>query len=105
MSVKVVSGVHAPISNRLRAVRAVMQMNQKDFAEGAGIAQKSYNLYEAGTHRISIPNAIRLRETYGITLDFIYCGSLDTLPHTIAVALASNPAVNASSTSNVIPLS
>lgn len=90
------------LARRLTAVReALGYKTQSDFAKGAGISYKSYSQCENGTHSLSLPNAIRLRERYGISLDFIYCGSLDTLPHKIASALSSIPLDSTSSTSKV----
>lgn len=103
ISFESVSGVHAATANRLRAVRAFVGISQGEFAERAGIGKTTYNNYETAAQRPSLNAAIRLRETYGISLDFIYCGSLDTLPHKMAVALSSKPAVSASNTSNDKP--
>jgi len=35
-----------------------------------------------------------MRETYGLSIDFIIFGNLDALPHRIAKALESNPDVS-----------
>ena len=72
------------IALRLRAVRAIFGYNQRDFALGANVEPKSYSQWESGKFRISINGAIRLRERYGLSLDFIYCGSLVSLPHGLA---------------------
>lgn len=99
MAKKTIDGPFADIAMRLRAVRAILELSQKEFAEQAKVAPKSYNQWESGDFRVSIDGAKKLRERFGLSLDFIYCGSLDALPHKIAVALADIPKDNASSTS------
>lgn len=100
---KIATGRFADIANRLRAVRGHFGLSSKDFSEMADVSAKSYSQWESGDIRISIDGAIKLREKYGISLDFIYTGRLDTLPSNVARALASSPAIKATSTSTVNP--
>jgi transcriptional regulator with XRE-family HTH domain len=103
MSIEPKSGKFADISNRLRAVRKYYDLNSKDFAEQAGVPPKSYSQWESGQFRVSIDGALKIQSRYGISLDFIYTGRLDTLPNRIATALSSNPLVTNSSASTVNP--
>jgi len=91
MTIKITNGKYSDIANRLRAVRHIFGMTSKDFADQAGVPPKSYSQWESGGFRISIDGAMRLQERYGISLDFIYLGSIDTLPNKIATALSSSP--------------
>ncbi len=100
MKIHKVTGEFADISNRLRMARAYYNLSQKKYAEEAGVPPKSYNQWESGAFRISIPGAIKVRERFGLSLDFIYCGSLDALPHKMASAFSSNPLDIASNKSN-----
>ena len=93
MASKTVTGKYSEIANRLRAVREVYGMSSKEFADQAGVPPKSYSQWESGDFRISIDGAIRLQARYGTSLDFIYLGSIDTLPNKIATALSSSPEV------------
>ena len=97
------TGKNDAAAERLKAVRTYFKLSQADFAKRAGIAKTTYNNFETGVQRPSLNAAMRLREVYGISLDFIYCGSLDTLPHKIAVALSSKPSASETSTSTVKP--
>lgn len=81
------------IARRLRDARTVLELDQTAFAGRAGLKNQTYSNWESGNFRISIDGALALRETYGLSLDFIYCGNLDALPHKIAKALASSPRV------------
>ncbi|WP_321829772.1 helix-turn-helix transcriptional regulator [Thalassovita sp.] len=103
MSIESKTGKYADIANRLRAVRAYYDLNSKDFAEQAEVPYKSYSQWESGQFRVSIDGAMKIERRYGISLDFIYLGRLDTLPNRIATALASNPSVKQTSASTVIP--
>lgn len=100
---KKISGRYANIANRLRVVRAYFEMGSKEFADQAGVPPKSYSQWESGDFRVSIDGAIRLRDRYGISMDFIYTGSLDTLPNKIAAAVSSNPLLKNSSASTEKP--
>ncbi|WP_226560763.1 helix-turn-helix domain-containing protein [Salipiger thiooxidans] len=79
------------IGQRLKAVRTHFQMGSKEFAEQADVSAKSYSQWETGSGRISVDGAMKLQARYGISLDFIYLGRVDTLPNSIAAALSSKP--------------
>ncbi|MCF7700526.1 helix-turn-helix domain-containing protein [Loktanella sp. M215] len=100
---KKVSGRFADIAHRLRAVRAYYGYSSIEYAQQADVNPKSYSQWESGDHRISIDGAILLRERYGISLDFIYLGSVDTLPAKIANAVSSSPLLKNSNASTVNP--
>jgi len=100
---KLVVGRYSDIAHRLRAVRAFYDLPSQIFADHAGVPPKSYSQWESGAFRISIGGAIKLREKYGISLDFIFLGSIDTLPAKIAKAMSSSPLLMNSSKSTVKP--
>ncbi|MBO9428197.1 helix-turn-helix transcriptional regulator [Sulfitobacter sp. R18_1] len=85
--VKVVTGRYADIAHRLRAVRAYYDLGSAEYAEQANVSPKSYSQWESGDFRVSVDGAIRLHERYGISLDYIYLGVLDALPHKISAFL------------------
>lgn len=103
MIIKPVSGKFSDISNRLRAVRAHYGMSSKEFAESADVPPKSYSQWESGDFRISIDGAMKIQSRYGISLDFIYVGRLDTLSNSLATELSSSPLIRQSSASTVMP--
>jgi transcriptional regulator with XRE-family HTH domain len=84
------------IGERIKAARMVLNYSQKDFAVKAGLTPPLVSNWEKGLHRPSLDNCIVLRETYGLSIDFIVFGSLDALPYKLAKALESNPLVIAS---------
>lgn len=73
------------IAARLEAVRAVLQIKtRREFAERAGISQQLYSDWINLRKAVSRPSASKLVETYDLSLDFIYRGNKDALPHRIA---------------------
>ena len=97
------NGRYSDISFRLRRVRMALGFSQVDFAKSIEISKQTYAHYESGDTCIPPIRARRLREIYGISLDFLYVGSLDTLPHKIAIALSSSPSDNISTKSKARP--
>lgn len=81
------------IGNRIRAGREALGYNQKQFADRAGFNNSQVSNWESGLHRPSLDSCITLRETFGLSIDFIIFGILDALPHKIAKAVESNPLV------------
>ncbi|MER5171612.1 helix-turn-helix domain-containing protein [Thioclava kandeliae] len=76
------------IGERLRAVREAMSnLNQKDWASKNGFSISQYSNWENGLRRISVDEAQRLCDLYGLTLDFIYRGRRDGLPESLRNSL------------------
>jgi transcriptional regulator with XRE-family HTH domain len=82
------------IGLRIQAARHALELSQTDFAKRANFSKSQVSNWEGGAHRPSLDACISMRETYGLSIDFIIFGSLDALPHKIAKALESNPSVN-----------
>ena len=85
------SGRYQDIADRLKEVRGALNVTQIEFANTIGVSKQTYGHYEGGDTCIPPVRARRLLEIYGVSLDFIYAGSLDTLPHKISKALSSSP--------------
>ncbi|PCI53856.1 MAG: hypothetical protein COB36_11495 [Alphaproteobacteria bacterium] len=92
---------YADISDRLRLIRKILDKTQPEFGKDMGISKQTYAHYESGGTCIPPVRARRLLEIYGISLDFIYAGRIDTLPHKIARALSLKSDDNTNNTSNV----
>ena len=76
-----------PVGARLRLTREALRMTQREFSQGAGIAQNTYGQYETGTRLISPKRAIDLCERYDLTLDWIYRGNPGDLPYKLGAAI------------------
>lgn len=79
------------ISERIRWHRALMRMNQEEYASSIGVKRSALSLWEAGTHRLSLDGALALRSKYGLSLDFMYEGIDDALPMTLRNAWRDKP--------------
>ncbi|WP_153214461.1 helix-turn-helix transcriptional regulator [Tritonibacter litoralis] len=84
---KTVEGRYAEIANRLRLLREHYNLPSKNFAEQAQVSAKSYSQWESGDFRISLDGALAICARFGVTLDFIYLGRIDTLPYSLALRL------------------
>jgi len=71
---------------RLRLLRAALGVTQTQMAGLLGISQTAWALSENG-RRISLDNALLLRERFAIGLDWVYCGNMFQLPIGIAEKL------------------
>jgi len=81
----------ADIAARIQWHRHLEGMEQKEYAEKAGLKRSQLSNWESGSSRVSIDGALALRQTYGLTLDFIYEGMADTLPMTLRSAWIDRP--------------
>jgi transcriptional regulator with XRE-family HTH domain len=76
------------IALRLRATREAVGMSQIELCRHVGIQPNAYNQWEKGHGRPSLEHAFKLVNALGITLDWIYLGNLDGVPHGLASRIA-----------------
>jgi ribosome-binding protein aMBF1 (putative translation factor) len=81
------------IAERIRWHRALEGMEQKEYAQKAGLQRSQLSNWESGDYRLSLDGARALRRTYGLSLDFMFEGIDDALPMTLRVAWRDRPAV------------
>lgn len=67
------------IGRRLELTRDLLGLQQNEFALGAGIAPATYNAIEKGNKFPGLEKALAIRRAYGVTLDWIYEGDLESL--------------------------
>lgn len=75
------------IGDRLALTRAVFGLSQREFCTRAGVSPNTYNQWEKGVKRPDIDGAIALRDTYQVTLDWIYSGDPSGLRYDTAAAI------------------
>jgi transcriptional regulator with XRE-family HTH domain len=75
------------IAQRLIATREALRLKQSEFAKRAGIPVNTYNQYEKAVSQPRLDYAYALRDTYGLTLDWIYVGDPSGLPYNLAKQL------------------
>jgi transcriptional regulator with XRE-family HTH domain len=72
----------AAIASRLRKARTALGFKtQKEFAERVGIQSPTYNQWENAKAYPDLQLAIRLRDEYHLSLDWIYLGDPAGLPY------------------------
>ena len=79
------------IAERIRWHRALEGMDQKQYATEIGVTRSSLNNWESGDYRLSIDGALKLRRTFGLSLDFMYEGIDDALSMTLRKAWRERP--------------
>lgn len=52
-------------------------------AKAIGAEHRQYHVWEKGRGKIPVAYAVRMKEIFGITLDFIYAGDLNGMPSSI----------------------
>ena len=84
------------VAERLKIARDALGMTQVKFADLAGVSPQAYNNWERGRQRPDLDQAIALCRAHGVTLDWIYRGTLAGLRYEVhdaaAKALRSNKA-------------
>lgn len=77
-----------PVAHRLEMTRiALGYENQTEFAEKANLTQNRYSQYETGKRPLTLDAALKLKRTYGVTLDWLFAGDRNGLPHAVWSAL------------------
>ena len=80
------TGDHAKdVARRLKASRAALGIeDQQVFGQSAQLEQSLYNRFETGKRLLTLQAALKLCDTYGLTLDWIYRGDPSGLPYQLA---------------------
>ena len=81
------------IGSRLRLTRkALFALDaaprwQKEFAASIGLVESTYNQIESCKQILTPPQAVRIYERYGISLNWLYAGSIHELPWMLVSAI------------------
>ena len=65
---------------RLRHLRQAHGLTQAAIGERVGATMNRWNNWEVGVGRIPVPEATKLVQAYGVTLDWIYLGKEAGMP-------------------------
>lgn len=77
------------VARRLRRTRLALRIaEQQEFGKRAGLTQSAYHHFESGDRCLTLRAALRMCETYGLTLDWLYRGDPSGLPYRLASELA-----------------
>lgn len=83
------------VGRRLIAFRESRGMNQVQLAKELSIAKNTLNGYETGERPLPADKAKRIRERFGISLDWLLYGDIGQPGYEIAVKLGPKPKINA----------
>ena len=72
---------------RLRATREVLGLSVSQLCAQARIGRSTWSNWVAGRNRPNLDEAIKLVETFDLSLDWIYRGSLAGVPQEMAARL------------------
>lgn len=75
------------VAARLRRAREILGLDQKTFAAMAEILPQTYGPFETGKRELTLEAAKKIRRAHGLTLEFMYFGKIEDLPHRIAAKL------------------
>lgn len=76
------------VAERLRLLREALGFDQAEMCRRTGIGVSAWNNAETGDNRIGISNAIKVRQAFGIGLDYIFMGDQRALPAELATKIA-----------------
>ena len=79
------------VASRLKHARLALGLTQIQLTLVLGVSQSRWSQYETGLRRITIEIAVRLRNQFGIPLDWIYCGDSAMLPYRLRFDIAAVP--------------
>ncbi|MBK4216117.1 helix-turn-helix transcriptional regulator [Paracoccus caeni] len=75
------------VAARLKAAREALELTKRSFAERAGMSENTYGPFENAIRPLSLEAAKKIRKAHGLTLEFMYFGKIDDLPHRIVAKL------------------
>lgn len=83
------------VARRLVAVREHFKRSQVAFAEELHIAKNTLNGYETAARQLTIETARRIRDRYGVSVDWLLFGDVGQPSHDLAVKLGPAPKIGA----------
>lgn len=82
------------VAGRLVATQQAFDVRPAAFCKKAGISQSKWSMYTDAAYKrkITVTDAQKLEDTYGVDLNWIYDGKTDQLPSWLAKKLESGKA-------------
>lgn len=82
--------IHSPeiVGGRLERIRIACDIGtQADMARLLGVSPTRLNNWVKGDNLLPVPYAYKLKQLTGVTLDYIYCGDVSSLPIKLSISL------------------
>lgn len=77
----------ADVGQRLFAARQALGLSARAVCEAISVRPNTYSQWENGKALIDPLAATRLKERYGISLDYLYAGDLSGLPFSLGIKI------------------
>lgn len=81
------------VARRLVAVREHLNRSQTNFADELHIAKNTLNGYEQAKRTLTLETARRIRDRFGVSVDWLLFGDIGQPSHDLAVELGPKPAI------------
>lgn len=72
------------VAARLQAVREILGLSKREFAEKAGLSEQVYGPFENARRPLTLQAAKKLRSAYSLPYEFLFFGKVDDLPTRIS---------------------
>lgn len=91
------------VARRLIAVREHFQMSQVAFAGQLHIAKNTLNGFENGKRPLTMETAKRVRQRFGVSVDWLLFGDVGQPSHDLVIKLGPAPSVHKDATAVPVP--
>lgn len=71
---------YSDVAERVRWHRAHLGVTQEEYADAIGAGRTQVKNWENGSSRPAVEYALKMKERYGLTLDWLYAGEDRDLP-------------------------
>ena len=78
------------VTPRLIALREALNLSKGEFADSIGVDRSSYSKIEKANKPILPPVAQRIWRLYGVDMNYIYLGLVETLPSHLSSKIIKN---------------
>jgi DNA-binding XRE family transcriptional regulator len=78
------------VTPRLIALREALGLKKGEFADMIGIDRSSYTKIEKAQKPLLPPAAFKIWQLFGVDMNYVYLGRIDSLPPNLSSAIISN---------------
>jgi transcriptional regulator with XRE-family HTH domain len=75
------------VAFRLAQFTAATGLTPAEICRRSGLKENAYSQYVNGQRRITVDAALKLREAFGVTLEYLYTGDMQGLPYSMGTAI------------------
>lgn len=83
------------IARRLIAIREHYKLLQTEFADALNIAKNTLNAFERAKRPLTLETAKRIRDRYGVSIDWLLNGDVGQPGHDLVVKMGPAPKIDA----------